>query len=154
MAHFDRAIPPGWEGKITLMLNTRGFSGKIRKTARIYTNDPRFPQDTFVIEALIKVPIVMSDRMVFLLGTARESISRSVDIRGELDKPLKLEPLDYTLDKKVKFNIEEISRGKHYRVTFTSIPNAGNYYHGLLRLRTSYPEKPELVIHVRGKFLN
>lgn len=154
MAYFDRAIPPGGEGKITLLVNTRGYDGKIRKTARIYTNDPKTSQDTFVIEALIKMPIVMSERMVFLRGTTRETISRSVDIKGELNKPLKLEFVDYTLDKKVKFNIEEVSRGKHYRVTFTSIPNVGNYYHGLLRLKTSYPEKPELVIHVRGKFLN
>jgi hypothetical protein len=154
VAYFDRAVPPGGEGKITLLVNTKGYDGKIRKTARIYTNDSRTSQDTFVIEALIQTPIVMSDRMVLLLGTTREAISRSVDIKGELNKPLKLEPVDYTLDKKVKYNIEEVSRGKHYRITFTSIPNVGNYYHGLLKLRTSYPEKPELVIHVRGKFLN
>ena len=154
MAYFDRSIPPGGEGKISLMLNTRGYDGKIQKTARIYTNDPKTPQDTFVIEALIKTPIVISGRMVLLQGTTKESITRTVDIKGELNKPLKLEPLDYTLDKKVKFNIEEVAKGKHYRVTFTSIPNVGNYYQGLLRLRTSYAEKPELVIHVRGKFIN
>lgn len=154
MAYFDRAIPPGREGKITLRVYTRGYDGRIRKTARIYTNDPKIPQETFVIEALIKAPIVMSERMVFLYGTTRETITRSVDIKGDLNKPLKLEPVDYTLGNKVRFNIEEVMQGKHYRVTFTSIPNVGNYYQGLLKLRTSYPEKPELVIYVRGKFLN
>jgi hypothetical protein len=97
---------------------------------------------------------VLSARMVLLQGTTHEAITGTVDIKGELDKPLKLEPVGYTLDRKVKFNIEEISRGKQYRVTFTSIPNVGNYYQGILKLRTSYPEKPELVIFVRGKFLN
>ena len=65
-----------------------------------------------------------------LQGTTQEAITRTVDIKGELNKPLKLEPVDYTLDKKVKFNIEEVAKGKHYRVTFTSIPNVGNYYQG------------------------
>ena len=106
------------------------------------------------MEALVKTPIVISDRMVLLLGTTQEAITRTIDIKGELNKPLKLEPVDYTLDKKVKFNIEEVAKGKHYRVTFTSIPNVGNYYQGILRLKTSYTEKPELVIHVRGKFFN
>jgi hypothetical protein len=92
--------------------------------------------------------------MVLLQGTTHEAITGTVDIKGELDKPLKLEPVGYTLDRKVKFNIEEISQGKQYRVTFTSIPNVGNYYQGILKLKTSYPEKPELVIFVRGKFLN
>jgi hypothetical protein len=30
----------------------------------------------------------------------------------------------------------------------------GNSYQGLLKLRTSYPEKPELVIYVRGRLIN
>jgi len=154
VAYFDRSIPPGGEGKITLRVNTRGYDGRIRKTARIYTNDPKIPQDTFVIEALIKTPIVMSERVVFLQGTTQETITRTVDIKGDLNKPLKLEPVDFTLDKKVNFSLEEVTQGKHYRVTFTSIPNVGNYYQGLLKLRTSYPEKPELVIYVRGRFLN
>jgi hypothetical protein len=154
VAYFDRAIPPGGEGKITLRINTRGYDGKIRKTARVYTNDPKTPQEALVIEALIKTPIVLSERMVFLQGTTQETITRTVDIKGDPNKPLKLEPVDYTLDKKVKFSIEEVTRGKHYRVTFTTIPNVGNYYQGLLKLRTSYPEKPELVIYVRGRFLN
>ena len=154
MASYDRSIPPGGEGKITLKLNTTGYEGKVRKAARVYTNDPKTPQEILVIDALVKTPIMVSDKMVFLQGTTQETITRSVDIKGELNKPLKLEPVDYTLDKKVKFNIEEVTKAKHYRVTFTSIPNVGNYYQGLLKLRTSYPEKPELVIHVRGKFLN
>jgi hypothetical protein len=154
VASYDRSIPPGGEGKITLKLNTTGYEGKVRKAARVYTNDPKTPQEILVIDALVKTPIMVSDKMVFLQGTTQETITRSIDIKGELSKPLKLEPVDYTLDKKVKFNIEEVTKGKHYRVTFTSIPNVGNYYQGLLKLRTSYPEKPELVIHVRGKFLN
>jgi hypothetical protein len=154
VAYYDRSIPPGGEGKITLTINTRGYEGKIRKAARIYTNDPKLPHDTLVFDALVKTPIMLSERVVFFQGTTQETITKSIDIKGELNKPLKLEPLDYTLDKKVKFSIEEVTKGKHYRVTFTSIPNAGNYYQGLLKLRTSYPEKPELVIFVRGRFLN
>ena len=154
MASYDRSIPPGGEGKITLKLNTRGYEGKVRKAARVYTNDPKTPQEILVIDALVKTPIMVSDKVVFLQGTTQETITKSIDIKGEINKPLKLEPVDYTLDKKVKFDIEEVTKGKHYRITFTSIPNVGNYYQGLLKLRTGYPEKPELVIHVRGKFLN
>jgi hypothetical protein len=81
------------------------------------------PQDTFVIEAFIKTPIVMSERMVFLQGTTQEAITKTVDIKGDLNKPLTLEPVDFTLVKKVRFTIEEVAREKHYRVSFTSIPN-------------------------------
>ncbi len=154
MANFDRSIPPGGEGKITLKLDTSRREGSFQTTARVLTNDPQTPKDTLVIKALIKTPIMVSERMVLLKGTHQETVTKTVDIKGELDKPLKLEPVDYTLDKKVQFNIEEVTKGKHYRVTFTSIPNVGTSYRGLLRLRTNYPEKPELMIYVMGKFLN
>jgi len=87
VAYFDRSILPGGEGKITLRVNTRGYDGKIRKTARVYTNDPRIPQDYLVIEALIKTPIVLSERMVFLQGTTQETITRTVDIKGTSTSP-------------------------------------------------------------------
>jgi len=152
VANFDRSIPPGGEGKITLVLNTLGYAGKLQKGARVLTNDPKIPQDTLIIEAFVKTPITVSEGMVFLKGTQQDTVTKTVDIRGELDKPLKIDAVDFTLDNKVKFRIEEVAEGKHYRVTFTSIPNVGRSYHGLLKLKTSYPEKPDLVIYVMGKF--
>lgn len=154
MAHFDRAIPPGGEGKITLKLNTRGYEGKVRKAARVYTNDPTKQTDTITIEAFVKTAIVVSPRSVFLQGKMTEMVTKSVDIKGDPAKALKIEPVDFSLNHRVKYSIEEISQGKHYRISFTNIPNASNHYQGTLRLKTNYPEKPELLIFVRGRFIN
>ena len=154
MAHFDRAIPPGGEGKITLKLNTRGYEGKVRKTARVYTNDRNRQTDTITIEAFVKTPILVSPRSVFLQGKMTDTVSKSVDIKGDPGKVLKIEPVDFSLNHRVKYTIEEVSQGKHYRINFTSIPNVANHYQGALRLKTNYPEKAEVVIFVRGRFLN
>jgi len=154
VAYFDRAVPPGGEGKITLQLKTRGYEGRIRKAARVYTNDPARPTETIIVEAFIKTPIKVSPKAVFLSGKASEAVTRTVDIKGDPAKSLKIEPLDFSLENRVKYAIEEISPGNHYRVSFTSIPNVSNYYHGALRLRTNYTEKPNLLIFVRGRFLN
>ena len=153
MANFDRSIPPGGEGKITLTFDTKGYEGKVQKTSTLYTNDPKTPEGKLVFEALVKTPIMVSEKMVLLKGAYQEIVTKTVDIKGELKEPLKLEPIEFTLDKKAKFNIEEVTKGKHFRVTFTSIPNVGNSYRGILKLKTNYPEKPELVIYVMGKFL-
>jgi len=150
---FDRSIPPGGEGKIALKFNSKGYSGRVRRTATVYTNDPKAPQETIVFEAMVKTPIMISESMVLLKGTHQENVTKTVDVKGELKEPLRLEPVEFTLDKKAKFNIEEVIKGKHFRVTFTSIPNVGNSYRGLLKLKTNYPEKPELVIYVMGKFI-
>jgi hypothetical protein len=154
VAQFDRAIPPGGEGKITLKLNTKGYEGKVRKAARVYTNDPARQTETITIEAFIRAPILVSPRSVFLQGRVTEALTRSVDIKGDPAKKLKIEPLDFSLNQRVKYSIEELSPGKHYRVSFTSIPNMGNNFQGVLRLKTNYPEKPELQIFVRGRLVN
>jgi len=78
MADFDRSIPPGGEGKITLVLNTLGYAGKLQKGARVLTNDPNTPQDTLIIEAFVKTPITVSENMVFLKGAQQDAVTKTV----------------------------------------------------------------------------
>jgi hypothetical protein len=154
VAHFDRAVPPGGEGKIILRLDTRGYEGRIRKAARVYTNDPGNRMDTLSVEVFVKTPILVSPRSVFIQGKAKEVLTRSVNITGDLGKPLRIEPVDFNLNHRLEYTIEELSPGKHYRINFTTIPNAVDHYHGRLLLKTNYPEKPQLSILVRGRFIN
>lgn len=83
---------------------------------------------------------------------AGQTTARTVQIKAELDKPLKLEPTLFDLSSKVIFKIEELEVGKTFLIRFTNIPGSAETYHGVLKLRTNYPEKPEISIRVRGKF--
>ena len=56
MANFDKAIPPGGEGKITLTVRTKGYQGMIRKAARVKTNDPANKNVVLVVKAMVKNP--------------------------------------------------------------------------------------------------
>jgi hypothetical protein len=154
VASFDRSIPPGGEGRLTLKLETRGYEGRLRKVVMVYTNAAKAPQEMLFLEALVKTAIMVSERIVLLKGSVQETVTRTIEIKGELNKPLNLDPFEYTLENKVKFSIEEVAKEKHYRITFSSIPNTGNSCHGLLKLRTGYAEKPEIVIYVKGRFTN
>ncbi|MBN2034673.1 MAG: DUF1573 domain-containing protein [Deltaproteobacteria bacterium] len=152
MAYFDRAVLPGGEGKITLKLNTKGYEGKVRKTASVYTNDPDNPRESLTLEVIVKTPITVSPKSVYIRGKVTETKTVSVDIKGEPTKPLKIEPGDFNLNQRLKYSIEELSPGEHYRIHFTSIPNTAENYRGRLLLKTNYPEKPQLSIPVRGHF--
>lgn len=152
MAQFDRAIPPGGEGKITLRVNTSGYEGNVRKTARVHSNDPSKQVETIALSAYVKVPIQLSSKIVFLQGKRAEPAKKTVEVRGGLDKPLKLEPVEFNLSNRLSYEIVEVKRGKLYQVHFTSIPNTGDSFQGILRLKTSYQEKPEITIYIRGRF--
>jgi len=52
----------------------------------------------------------------------------------------------------VKYTIEEIRKGKAFKVTFSHIQETEKAYYGILNLRTNYKDKPALKITVRSRF--
>ena len=151
MAHFDKAIPPGGEGKIRLQINTRGYQGSVYKSAGVYHNDPNKKTLILEIKGNVKVPIYLSSRYISLYGEEGQSVTRVIDIKAELDKPLELDPMEFNLGAKVSYTIEEIEKGRKYRIMFKSIPGPPQTYGGFLKLKTNYPEKPELTVRIRGQ---
>ena len=47
--------------------------------------------------------------------------------------------------------IEEIEKGKKFRIRFKSIPGPPQTYTGFLKIKTNYPEKPEITVRIRGR---
>jgi len=151
VAQFDKAIPPGGEGKITLKVHTRGYQGTIHKSATVKTNDPNRKQFLLRIKGTVQVAVHVSPRHIQLRGKIDEPVTRTAEIRAELERPLELTPHQFTLKDKVTYSIQEIEKGKRYEVRFTSLPGA-SHYRGVLRLKTNYPEKPEIVFLIIGRF--
>lgn len=151
MPSFDRAIPPGGEGKITLQLKTDGFQGPIDKSAVVTSNDPVNRQITLRVRADVKVAILLTPKYVYLSGDAEQTVARVVEIKAELDKPLEITPGEFNLEQKVNFKVEEIEKGRKYQVRFESIPGSPQTYQGFLKIKTNYAEKPEMTIWIRGR---
>lgn len=133
-------------------MKTRGYQGKINKRARVYTNDPGHSLEVLRITAFVRAPIHLSARYVYLRGVTGQSITKSIKISAERDKPLKLKPALFNLGTKVTYRMEEVEMGKTFLIHFTNIPGPAETYHGFLKLKTNYPEKPEISIRIRGKF--
>ena len=154
MAQYDGTIPPGGEGKVTLKLDTRGYKGDVLKRAKVYTNDPGQKMAILRIKAFVNVAIYVSNKYVTLRGKKGEKVSNLVEIRAEREEPLKIEPISFDLADKVTYRIEDVEKDRIYRIHFSNIPGTLNYYRGMLKLKTNYSIKPEIVIWVRGRFSN
>lgn len=152
MARFDRVIPPGGEGKITLKADTRGYLGQVNWQARIYTNDTSNPVETIALTGHLRMAVSVWPSIAFLKGSKNEVVMQSVQVEGKLNKPLKVEPLEFNLADHVKYKIVELDAGKVFQVQLTSIPGSGSKYRGFLKLKTGYEEKPEIVIPIWGDF--
>ena len=152
MAQFDRTIPPGGEGKITLRVSTTGYQGKIHKSAKVYTNDPRQKTSSIIIKAFVKVPIYIKPRRVYLRGQDDRKISRTVLIKAKEQSALTLKESRFTLSKILTYRIEEVQPGKLFKIDFSNIPGVTGSYRGVLKLKTNYPEKPEITIWIVASF--
>jgi len=150
VARFDRAIPPGGEGEIVLSLNTKGYQGTMQKYAVAYTNDPNSPQVNLTVRAQVKVPISIHPRGVMLEGFVGDTVQQLVTIQGHLDRPLVLESKELSLPERVAYELKTAEGGKIYHVILRNISRKADRYSGFLRLKTNYPEKPEIDVLFLG----
>ena len=153
MVNFDKAIPPGGEGKIRLSMRTRNRQGKISRTARVYSNDPAKSIVRLGISALVMPIIRITTPKIYLVGKEDQSITKAVEVRAGLDIPLTLTAGQFNLSEKLTYTIMEIEEGRVFQIRFTSIPGPPQTYRGFLKIKTNYPEKPEIIILIKGRFL-
>lgn len=105
------------------------------------------------IKAFIKVPIYLSSSRIRLSGKEGDIISREVEISSGLDKDLVLTPSDFNLEDKLTYKLEEIEKGRKFKVYFKNITSKPESYRGFLKIKTNYPEKPLISIFIIGRFV-
>ncbi len=135
-----------------MRINTSGYEGNITKRITVNTNDPQKKVTILRVNAFVKTSISVSAKYIDLTGVSGEKITKTVTIISKEDRPLELKPNRFSLEKKVSYYIEEVQKGKTFKIHFTSVPGLTGAYYGFLTLKTNYPEKPEIAINVRAKY--
>jgi hypothetical protein len=152
VVQFDRTIPPGGEGKIELKVNTEGLSGTINKEVTAYTNDPKNSIVTLTLKANIKLSIQINPKNLYFNNDEGNVITKSVIITANEERPLELEPTQFTIGERVTYKIEVMEQGRIFKVNFEYTPIEGDNLKGALILKTNYPEKPEITIPINVRF--
>jgi len=151
VVHFDSVIPPNGRSRITVKIDTQGFEGPERWVVKVFSNDPKWKEALLDLRATIKPVITLSGSPVFFSGKKNASVTGEVGISTELDRPLALTPEQFTLAGKVIYSLSEIEKGKRYQVTFQNVAGKGENYRGYLKLKTNFPEKPDVTIWIIGR---
>ncbi|MEJ5364318.1 MAG: hypothetical protein WHS86_04395 [Desulfosoma sp.] len=134
---------------MTLSVNLAGYRGTVNKSATVYCNDPQTPRVSLSVSAKV-VPFVdirPSDTVVFR-GPA--AALKPQDLEVESTKtPMHILRVESDLKKEVSVKVEPLAEGARYRVVVTNQAERGTYS-GFIRLVTDHPQKPEVLISVRG----
>ena len=150
MARYDRTIPPGREGKISLQVQTKGYHGNFHKTAQVTTNDPKNPKLTIGVKGKVWSPIHISPRNVHLKGTLGEMTEKIVQLRGEKKDALIVKLASVDIPDKVEVELKEMEKGRSYQLKVKNKVQKAAAYAGQVKLTTNYPEEPEIIIRILG----
>jgi len=150
--NYDKTIPPGQSGHITLKVNIKGRSGSIEKTARVYSNDPVNNEETLTIKAFIKESIKISSKSVRFRGEEGAVQTQWVDIIAQEQKPLSIKPGVFSLKEKMTYTIEEVEKGRAFKIVFKNMPQSAGRFTGYLNLMTNYDDTPEIKISISCNF--
>lgn len=151
MTRFDRVIPPGGEGKVTLNVTLKGFQGKIWKDATIVSNDSRQPSFQIMVQGQVRPHIELRPGSFVQFSPAPPSAEeKTVDLvaTGQDFKVLKVE--NY-LKEKISAQLETVVPGKHFRLKIALLQREGSYS-GVIKCSTDHPQKPEVQIRISVHF--
>jgi hypothetical protein len=81
-------------------------------------------------------------------GMSQNLTETSVEMTA-VSEPFKIQGIDTNLQDKIKYEMETVEQGKHYKLKVRNLVKQGNY-NGFLRVRTNLAQKPEFIIRVSG----
>ena len=126
---FDKVIAPGATGKVTLKVDTKKFSGRIKKSAKVSTNASKADQ-TLTMEGTIELAIVVEPKL------PRITVVRGVPIKPLTVTLKKASKIPFKLNKVsckteiVTLEKKEIEAGGHYELMVTpKLPADSRKYH-------------------------
>ena len=123
MANFDKAIPPGQEGKINIKLDGKKlFPGFFEKNFTVRTNDPDNVQFVLVVNGTVKKAFDLSREMRWT-GYVDDKFNFEVIVTNLLPTPVNITSARWADDvaakavgEKVGIKLETIEKGKKYRI--------------------------------------
>lgn len=152
MADFDKAIPPGQEGTITLKVDTKNKKGQLKQIATVFSNDPNSPVTKISTTVSIKQYIdVLPGTRVFLHGTAGEVVAREITIVSHDDKAVTIKKIASDIDDKIEYKLKTVKEGKEYRLEIKTRSGLTDVFRGKIIVETDSQKKPAIELSVMSK---
>ena len=145
-------LAPGEGGEIKTTFNTKGYSGEVRKTITVFSNDPDSPQSAMNLLVTVKQEIsVTPSPSVFFSGLLKDQTDQKmVEVASATDAPLKITKVESSNPMFVA-EMKEVEAGKKYQITVsTKPPLSEGSVTGVVTLETNNAKKPKVELQVNA----
>ena len=151
MTRYDRVIPPGGTGQITLGIDTSKEIDEFQKKVIAWSNDPQRERIALYLKGEVKPHIsLVPGGYLSLQGVPGRVPGEKLEIINNHKQPLKITGVVNELPDHIKWRLNEIKPGYSYMLTVEDISQKTGNFSGHLIVQTDQPQKPEIVIIVNG----
>ena len=151
MTRYDRVIPPGGTGTVTLTIDTGTVIGEFQKRAVVWSNDlDRRSIALYLIGVVTPSISLEPGGYVGLWGVKGQIPAEYIEIKNNHKTPIQITGIENDLPENVRWHLEEVEPGYSYRLEVKDISAKAGEYTGRLYVKTDSPQKPEFVIIVNG----
>jgi hypothetical protein len=154
VVRYDRTIPPGGVGQVTLQVNTSGFQGGVTKSAQVTTNDPRQGNSKIYLTIDVRAHIIVEPGpKIMLQGIVGDDIQSVVHIRSAENQPFEITRIETNLQSVIDYELSRKDDNGPYTLKVISKAADQKTASGFLTLHTNNPKKKvvKLSVHLRVK---
>jgi hypothetical protein len=149
---YDKTIPPGGQGEITLTLKPFSVIHQFKKETKVRLNDPDQPLLHLTLTGVAQPFIeIQPSHIVRLRGAPGDNLRGQVRFISHLPTPFKINEYRTTIPDKIEVTLKPEVPDKVYVVEVRNKSQQGGPYAGLVELFTNSDKRPRLIIRVFGE---
>lgn len=150
-ADYDRSIPPGSQGKITLTIAPFSVLKQFAKHTKVFFNDPERSQVTLTMKGWGKPTIeIQPHHIVRLQGKPGEELKAQVRFISHLNIPWEISEVTNSIPQFVEATLRPEMPGKIYVLEIKNKSREAGHYAGKVEMKTNAVRRPRLIVRVFG----
>ena len=149
---FDKTIPPGGQGNITLTLKPFSVIHQFKKETKVRINDPNQPMLNLVLTGVAQPFIeIQPSHIVRLRGAPGDDIRGQVRFISHLPMPFQITQFRTTIPDKIEVTLKPEVPDKVYVLEVRPKGQVSGPFAGVIELFTNSKERPRLIVRVFGE---
>ena len=151
-ADYERTIPAGGQGEITLSIKPYSVLRQFRKETRVFVNDPDRSEFSLVLTGTAKPFIeIQPSHIVRLRGSPGNTVQGEVRFTSHLPGAFEITNFRTNIPDKIDVSLKPVEPGRVYVLEVKNKAQNSGPYAGLIELNTNSKERPRLIVRVFGE---
>lgn len=149
VADYDRRIPAGGQGKVTLGIKPYSVLHQFLKKTKVRFNDPERPLVVFTLSGVIQPIIeIKPSHIIRFRGTLQDNLQGQVRFISHLPSPWEIMTYQTNIPDKIEVNLKVEEPGRVYVLEVRNKSREVGHYAGRIDLATTSPKRPRLIVRV------